>query len=96
MKVERLGEYGPSDFDPKVSGENITPTAKKATAVKNRVIQAISPILVESLVKKMGSLFFTYTSSSLMAGWLLVGWSNFHGFERIWLYWTYQITIVLL
>ena len=42
MKMERLGEFGPSDFDPKVSGENITPTAKKATTVKNRVIQAIS------------------------------------------------------
>ena len=58
MKVERLGEYEPSDFDPKVSGENITPTAKKATAVKNRVIQAISPILLGSLVKKMGSFSF--------------------------------------
>lgn len=27
------------DFDPSVSGENMTPTAKKATAVMNRVIQ---------------------------------------------------------
>ena len=30
-----------SDFDRNVSGENITPTAKKATAVKNRVSQPI-------------------------------------------------------
>ena len=27
-----------ADFDPNVSGENITPTAKKAIAVKNLVI----------------------------------------------------------
>lgn len=30
-----------ADFDPNVSGENMTPIAKKATAVRNRVIQAM-------------------------------------------------------
>ena len=29
------------DFDPSVSGENITPMAKKATAVMNRLSQPI-------------------------------------------------------
>lgn len=41
-KVESFDEYWPSDFDPKVSGEKIIPTARKATAAKNRVNQAIS------------------------------------------------------
>lgn len=31
-----------ADFDPNVSGENITPIAKKAIAVKNRVIQPMT------------------------------------------------------
>lgn len=39
--VMSTGELLPSDFDPKVSGEKITPIAKNATAVKNLVIQAI-------------------------------------------------------
>lgn len=42
-QVESFGEWRPSDFDPKVSGENITPTAKKTTAVRNRVSQPIAP-----------------------------------------------------
>ena len=50
MKVESFGEYGPSGFDPKVSGEKMTPPAKKATAVKNLVIQAISSLYLKSLV----------------------------------------------
>lgn len=37
-----MGEFRPSDLDPKVSGEKITPMAKKATAARNRVNQAIS------------------------------------------------------
>lgn len=32
----------PSDFDPNVSGENITPTAKKVTATRNLDNQPIS------------------------------------------------------
>lgn len=34
-------EFWPSDFDPKVSGEKTTPTAKNATAVRNLVNHAI-------------------------------------------------------
>lgn len=44
-KGDSLDELRPSDFDPNVSGENITPMAKKATAARNLVSQAISLLL---------------------------------------------------
>lgn len=40
--VAAIGDFGPSELDPKISGENMTPTAKKDTAVRNRVSHPIS------------------------------------------------------
>lgn len=41
-EAESVDEYPPSDFDPNVSGEKRIPNARKATAARNRVSQAIS------------------------------------------------------
>lgn len=40
--IETFGALKVLEFDPKVSGENTTPIARKATAVRNRVNHAIS------------------------------------------------------